>query len=98
MIHNLSFPYSPLAVNSNISDEDATVRYSTIKDAINLLQLCGNGAFMAISDIAVPLNPNQYHLINCFFWNGFYYDKVLLKVADLHVKFLNQFLPHFCGS
>ena len=51
MIHNFSFPYIPLALNSNISD-DISVRYSTIKDAINLLQLCGKGAFMAKSDIA----------------------------------------------
>ena len=81
LLHNLSYPYDSRAVNANISKVNSAVTYSTIQDAIKLIQDNSPNAYLAKSDIAeafriIPLHPSQYHLTG-FFWNGFYYDKCL---------------------
>ncbi len=41
LLHNLSYPYNGQSVNANIPREFASVQYSTIKDAIELIQKHG---------------------------------------------------------
>ena len=80
LLHNLSAPYDERSVNYNISQEDATVHYEGIKEAIQYMQKLGKGCFMAKSDIQsafrlVPLPPSEWHLMG-FMWKGkYYYDE-----------------------
>lgn len=82
LLHNLSFPYNEASVNFNISKEDATVQYSGVSDAIEIIQNLGKGCYMAKCDISeafrlLPLNPKIYHLFG-FKWRGkYFYDKCL---------------------
>jgi hypothetical protein len=81
LIHHLSFPEGQ-SVNSGIPDSAKTVSYSTIGDAMSMVQELGPACFFSKTDILsayriVPLKPSQYHLLG-FSWRGqFYYDKCL---------------------
>ncbi len=82
LLHNLLFPYNDQSVNSNIPQQFKTVQYSTILDAIKIIQSYGKGACMAKSDIKsafriVPLHPSEYHRMGFKWRNKFYYDKFL---------------------
>ena len=82
LLHNLSYPYNQDAVNFNIPKESSTVQYAKLQDAIKLIQECGQGCYMAKSDIAdafrlIPLHPSQYHLTGYQFQGKYYYDKCL---------------------
>ncbi len=76
------YHYNGQSVNTNIPREFASVQYSTIKEAIELIQKHGRDCYLAKSDIKstfriVPLHPSQYHLMG-FTWEGkYYYDKCL---------------------
>ena len=65
----------------NIPDSKATVQYSTLEEALEIISLCDN-CFLAKSDIAdafrlIPLSPEDYHLTG-FKLNGkYFYDKCL---------------------
>ena len=81
-LHNLSYPYNQDAVNFNIPKESSTVQYAKLQDAIKLIQECGQGCYMAKSDIAdafrfIPLHPSQYHLTGFQCQGKYYYDKCL---------------------
>ena len=81
LLHNLSFPYDDTAVNKNIPKHSATVQYSSISQAISLIQNIGQNAWLAKSDIAeafriIPLHPSCYHLMG-FYWEGYWYDRCL---------------------
>ena len=82
LLHDLSYPYDDTSVNSAIPDKFKHVRYSSIQDAINIIQRIGKGAHMAKSDIAsaftlVPIHPHDYHLLG-FHWKGRYYHYTTL--------------------
>ena len=95
LLHNLSYPYDEKSVNFNISKDNSTVSYATIKDAVSLIQSLSKPAFMAKTDISdafriIPLHPSQYHLTG-FFWNGFYYDKCLPMGCSSSCKIFEEF-------
>lgn len=49
LLHNLSYPYDDTAVNFNISQADASVKYDSLKDAVKLVRACAPHAYMAKS-------------------------------------------------
>ena len=82
MLHNLSYLYNSQSVNANIPQEFATVSYSSITDAIHLIQKCSPNVFLAKSDISeayrlVPIHPTDYHLTGFQWKNLYYYDRCL---------------------
>ena len=95
LLHNLSYPYDEKSVNFNISKDNSTVSYATIKDAVSLIQSLSKPAFMAKTDISdafriIPLHPSQYHLAG-FFWKGFYCDKCLPMGCSSSCKIFEEF-------
>ena len=77
-----SFPYDKRSVNFNIPKEEATVQYSTIKEAIEIIRKLGKNCYLAKSDISdafrlLPLHPEVYHLMG-FTWDSqWFHDKFL---------------------
>ena len=95
LLHNLSFPYDENSVNFNISKDDSTVSYATIKDAISYIQNSPSPAFMAKTDISdafriIPIHPSNYHLTG-FWWKGYYYDKCLPMGCSSSCKIFEEF-------
>ena len=77
LLHDLSFPYNDESVNQSIPDNYKSVKYSTISNAIDIIQKLGPNTFMAKSDIQsaftiVPVHPSDYHMLG-FQWQGKYY-------------------------
>jgi len=71
LIHHLSYPEG-LSVSDGIPKELATVRYTTIDDAVRLIKAIGQGCFLAKTDIKsafriIPVAPVIFH---CSGWNG----------------------------
>ena len=81
MIQNLSYPLG-CSINDQIDADYASVRYSTIQEAVNLVDKVGPGAYMSKTDVknafrVVPLHPDVHNLF-VFHWKGlFYYDLTL---------------------
>ena len=85
LLHNLSYPYDMSSINYNISEDNASVKYKKLDDAIhivNQLSQVNNPPFMCKSDIEnafrlLPIHPDDYKLLG-FTWRGkYYYDKCL---------------------
>ena len=97
VIHHLSYPRdSGISVNENIPTEFSRVQYSTIDDAIQLVQHIGKGAHMAKTDIKsafriIPIHPEDRELLG-FAWEGqFYFDKCLPMGASSSCKIFETF-------
>ena len=81
MITNLSYPEG-YSVNDGISDIFASVEYSSIAEAVELILAAGPHPYLAKSDIAeafrlLPVCPSQHHLL-CMKWlDKFYVDLCL---------------------
>ena len=96
LLHNLSYPYDDRSVNNNIPKDASTVSYSSIKDAIHLIQVCAPNAYMAKTDIAdafrlIPLHKSQHHLTG-FCWEGeYYYDKCLPQGCSSSCRIFETF-------
>ena len=71
VIHNLSHPFGdPASGNYNISQDEKSVAYSTLDDALSV----GGSAFLAKTDIKsafkiIPIHPVDYQLLG-FRWGG----------------------------
>ena len=94
--YNLSYPYNQDAVNFNIPKESSTVQYAKLQDAIKLIQECGQGCYMAKSDIAdafrlIPLHPSQYHLTGFQFQGKYYYNKCLPMGCSSSCRIFEEF-------
>ena len=82
VIHDLSYPRGGPSINSGIPKDIATVQYSSVPQAINLIKYHGRFSYLAKTDIKsafriIPIRPDQYHLLG-FQWNNkFYYDRCL---------------------
>ncbi len=82
LLTQLILPYNEKSINHNIPKNYSTVQYSTLQNAIQLIQKHGAGCYMAKSDIKgafriVPLHPSQYYLMGFKWENKYYYDKNL---------------------
>ena len=81
ILHNLSAPHDWQSVNYNIPDCKASVKYTNIKDAINIMNSVKIN-FLAKSDIAeafrlLPIKPSEYNLTGFKLGDKFYFDKCL---------------------
>ena len=81
LIHHLSFPKC-ISINDSIADEDTTVHYATLTDAIRLIKRAGRGYILAKNDIKsvfrmIPIQPNDYSFLGIK-WRGLYfYDRCM---------------------
>ena len=96
LIHNLSYPYDQTAVNSNIADEDKTVKYATIFDAVNLVTSSSTQAYMAKTDIKdafrlICISPKDYAKLGFVFRGKYYHDKVLPMGCGSSCKIFETF-------
>jgi hypothetical protein len=95
MIHHLSFPAGH-SVNDGISEDNSKVRYSSISDAIAIINSLGRGCYMAKTDVQsafrlLPVRPSQYHLLG-FTWKGkYYHDRCLPMGSSSSCKIFEQF-------
>lgn len=79
IIHDLSFPFGGVSVNSNIPTENGTVQYANMATAIKLIQLVGPGAVLVKTDIEhayklLPIHPSDVPALglkwdNCYLWD-----------------------------
>ena len=83
MIHHLSFPDGE-SVNDAIPEEESTVKYATVDQAVDTILQLERGCVLSKTDVLsafriVPIKPEEYHLVG-FMWEGkYYYDKCLPK-------------------
>jgi hypothetical protein len=82
-IFHLSFPKSgSTSINASISQEDFSLQYVTIDNAIEGIKHFGHGYFLAKTDIEsafrlIPVHPDDYEILGMY-WDGkYYHDKVL---------------------
>ena len=82
VIHDLSFPRGGPSINSGIPRDMATVQYSSVPQAIQLIKHHGRFSYLAKTDIKsafriIPIRPDQYHLLGFQWNNNYYYDMCL---------------------
>ena len=79
----LSFPKSGMtSINYSISQEQFSLHYVSIDDAIEGIMRFGQGCFLAKTDIEsafrlIPVHPDHYELLGMYWEGKYYYDKVL---------------------
>ena len=82
-IFHLSFPKTGVSsINYSISQDDFSLQYVTIDDAIEGIKRFGHGCFLAKTDIEsafrlIPVHPDDYELLGMCWEGKYYYDKVL---------------------
>ena len=96
LIQNLSSPYDENSINYHISEENSTVSYASIQDAISIIQFLGPNCFMAKSDIKsafrlIPINPADYPKLGFMYNNQFYYDKCLAQGCSSSCRIFERF-------
>ena len=84
LLHDLSAPYDDNSVNGGIGDDEASVKYPTIADAVGTI-LSMDSPYLAKADIRdayrqVPLAPDQYWLVG-FELGGVYYHDLRLPMG-----------------
>ena len=80
-IFHLSFPKTGESINSFIED-DFSLQYIKIDDAIAALIRLGRGPYLAKTDIEsafrqFPVQPEDWELLGMYWNNSYYFDKVL---------------------
>ena len=78
---HLSYPKTGCSINSSIPKEDYSLQYTTIDNAIHVIQALGKGTFMAKTDIQsafrlFPVHPEDWELLGMKWEGKYYYDKV----------------------
>ena len=81
LIVDLSHP-NEHSVNDGISEDDASITYSSVADAARFIVEAGQGAQLAKIDIAsafriIPVHPDDRHLLGMFWDNSVFIDKQL---------------------
>ena len=81
LIHHLSFPEGA-SINDNIPQEQCSVSYASVDDAVQLVQQLGTGCFLAKTDIKsafriIPVHPADYHLLGMTWEGKLYFDHCL---------------------
>ena len=96
LIHNLSAPYDAQAINFNISEENSTVQYANIQNAIEKIQQLGPNCFLAKSDIQsafrlIPVSPDDYPRLGFVFKNKYYFDRCLAQGYSSSCQIFERF-------
>jgi hypothetical protein len=96
LIHNLSAPYDETSINHNISEENSTVQYASIQDAISIIQKIGKNTFMAKSDIKsafrlIPVSYCDYPRLGIKYKGKYYYDRCLAQGCSSSCKIFEEF-------
>ena len=84
LIHHLSYPEGG-SVNDGISDNDSSVEYAKLSDAIKHIKNMGSSCYLAKSDIEsafrlLPIHPDDHHLLG-FTWEKQYYHDLCLPMG-----------------
>ena len=102
MIHNLSYPCNN-SVNDFIDHEFCSVRYSSIDDAVKIIQRLGRGQNYQSVISKAPFTYSGYFLAISISWGLFFrINIILINVSLLEhrsvVLYLKNFQPLFIGS
>lgn len=94
LIHQLSFPKGN-SLNDQISEESASVRYSTFEDAL-LIHRLGQGVFLAKADVQstfrlLPNNPLSFNSVGFYFDDCFFFDRCLPMGCSLSCTYFEAF-------
>lgn len=95
LIHNLSYPPNN-SVNDYIDRIHCKVKYSSIDDAVRMIQELGPGALLAKCDIKsafrlLRLSPSEFDLTGFKFENQYYYDKNLIQGCGISCQVFESF-------
>ena len=95
VIHHLSYPAGS-SINDGIPRDYASVKYTSISNAISEIVKFGKNCYLAKSDIKsafriVPIHPSDYHLLGMK-WNGdYYFDRCLPMGASSSCHIFEKF-------
>jgi hypothetical protein len=95
MIHNLSYPCKN-SVNDFIDHEFCSVRYSSIDDAVKIIQRPGRGAKLSKCDIKsafclLRIFPGDFDQLGFVFQDKYYFDKCLPFGASISCALFEKF-------
>ena len=95
LIHNLSYP-TQYSVNDFIDPEFCTVRYSSIDDAIDMINIIDKWVKLAKTDIKSAFRlfkvpPSDFDQLGFSFDNKFYFDKCLPFGASISCSLFEKF-------
>ena len=95
VIHHLSYPAGS-SINDGIPRDYASVHYTSISDAINVILSYGKNCFLAKSDVKsafriIPINPLDYHLLGMKWQNSYYFDRCLPMGASSSCAIFEKF-------
>ena len=95
LIHHLSYPQDQ-SINSGIEDKHCTVHYSSIDDAVRLVNGLGPGSFLAKSDLKsafrlLPIHPSDFELLGFMVGNNYYFDKCLPFGSSISCALFEKF-------
>ena len=95
LIHNLSYPPHQ-SVNDYIDKEDCSVKYSSIDEAIEMIQNLGSNALLAKCDVKsafrlLRLSPSEFDLTGFKFQDQYYFDKCLPMGASISCSLFESF-------
>jgi len=96
LIHNLSWPYDSTSINSSISSDHKTVKYSSVSQAIRCIMKFPKGAYTWKTDLEhafklIPIHPQDYHKLGFKFKGKYYYDKTLPQGAGSACRIFERF-------
>lgn len=95
LIHHLSYP-KDTSVNDFIDETACSVKYSSIDDAIEMVQTLDRGSELGICDIKqafrlLPVSPADFDLLGFQINGEFYYDKCLPFGASISCSLFEKF-------
>ncbi|XP_033761537.1 uncharacterized protein LOC117343303 [Pecten maximus] len=95
MIHHLSYPAGE-SVNDFIDDSSCSVKYSSVDDAVDLVQTLGRGALLGKMDIKsafrlLPVYPGDFDQLGFQVDNLIYFDKCLPMGASVSCALFEKF-------
>lgn len=100
----MSSPHSNFtaSVNECIPSDPFSLHYASVDNAIQLIKLAGQGAWLSKADITdafkiIPIHPNDWALFGVKWNSKFYFTIRLTFGCRSSPKFLTVFLKHCVG-
>ena len=96
MIHNLSYPHDGSSINANIEEVQKSVKYSSIREAIDLLARVSDVVYMCKTDIKdafrmLPITIRDQPKLGFKFQDKLYFDKTLPMGCAMSCKLFESF-------